>query len=266
MKTSTRGLAMIAAALTITTSAFAEEAKREGVIISQDGDRLNVRTREGSLTVIVTPSTKIEEDVGMSKRDRDTKSLINGLIIKAEGDLQGDTLTAEEIDFKQRDWRAAIASAAGTTEAFERQAAENAAAAAERAELRRAIIEGQEYVVQEETTVYFTTGSSAIAPQYQHALRALAQKAPSHGNYRISIIGFADHRGNPQANERLSLKRAIAVSNFMRQTGLIQPGRVLSPTAMGEGANTPDIPAPTSDDQARRVVARVVTAKTQLRE
>ncbi|HEY5721520.1 MAG TPA: OmpA family protein, partial [Allosphingosinicella sp.] len=218
MKTSTRGIALIAATLMITTSALAEEAKREGVIISQEGDRLNVRTREGPLTVIVSPTTRIKEDVGMNTRDRDTKSLINGLIIKAEGDLQGDTLVAEEIDFKQRDWRAAIAATAGTTEQF-------ANAAADRAELRRAIIEGQEYVVQEEATVYFTTGSSTIAPQYQNALRALAQRASAHGNYRISIIGFADQRGNPQANERLSLKRAIAVSNYMRQTGLIQPGR-----------------------------------------
>lgn len=259
MKTSMRGLALIAAALMTATSALAQEVKREGVIMSQDGDRLNVRTREGPLVVVVSPTTRIKEDVGMNSRDRDTKSLINGLIIKAEGELQGDTLIAEEIDFKQRDWRAAIATAAGTTEQF-------ANAAADRAELRRAIIEGQEYVVQEEATVYFPVGSSAIGPQYQQALRALAKNAASHGNYRISIIGFADPTGNAAANERLSLKRAIAVSNYMRQTGLIQPGRVLSPTAMGEGANTPDIAAASSNDQARRVVARIVTAKTQLRQ
>jgi hypothetical protein len=50
----------------------------------------------------------------------------------------------------------------------------------------------------------------------------------------------------------------------MRKTGLIQPGRVLSPTAMGEGALAPGDSAPTNNDEARRVVVRVVTAKTQL--
>jgi outer membrane protein OmpA-like peptidoglycan-associated protein len=143
-----------------------------------------------------------------------------------------------------------VATKAGTTEQF--------------SELRKAIIEGQEYVIQEETTVYFKTGSAVISASDKTNLQALAQKAPSFGNYRISILGFADPRGNAAANERLSLKRAGAVSNYLRQTGKIEPGRVLSPSAMGEGTAAPGETAPTNDDQARRVVVRVVTPKTQL--
>ena len=66
------------------------------------------------------------------------------------------------------------------------------------------------------------------------------------------------------ANERLSLKRAAAVSNLLRQSGHIQPGRVLSPSAMGEGTVAPGETAPASNDEARRVVVRVVTPKSQL--
>ena len=231
--------------------AIAEEVKTEAVITSVDGNTINAKSTAGPLSVVLTPTTKITQTSGIAKREaRDAKSLIPGLIFTVEGDQQGNTVTAEEVRFKEKDWRTAIATKAGTTEQF--------------SELRKAIIEGQEYVIREEATVYFKTGSAALAASYKQRLHALAQKAPSFGNYRISILGFADPRGNAAANERLSLKRAAAVSNYLRQTGLIQPGRVLSPSAMGEGTTAPGETAPTSNDEARRVVVRVVTPKTQL--
>lgn len=256
-----RALAILAAAgLVVTTAAWAEEVEQQAVIVSKTNDNLNVRIRGGgSLTVVVTPSTRIREDRGglSQSRTRQADALIPGLIITVDGDRQGDQITAERIEFRERDWRAAIASRAGTIEQFEQQSSQIA-------ELRQAIIDGQEYVIREEVTVYFPTGSSAVGAQYREPLRQLAQQAPSFGNYRISILGYADPRGNPEANERLSLRRAMAVSNYLRQTGLIQPGRVLSPTAMGEGALAPGDTAPANNDEARRVVVRVVTPKTQL--
>lgn len=251
MKVGKYGLAGIVASLMISGSAFAEPVKTEAVITSVDGNTISARTTAGPLTVVLTPSTKIVQTSGLARRDtRDAKSLLPGLIFTVDGDLQGQTLTAESIRFKEKDWRTAVATKAGTVEQF--------------SELRKAIIEGQEYVIRDETTVYFASGSSAVATSYKENLRTLAQKAPSFGNYRISILGFADPRGNPVANERLSQKRAAAVSNYLRQTGLIQPGRVLSPSAMGEGTAAPGEAAPTSNDEARRVVVRVVTPKTQL--
>src|SRR5512139_1792302 len=245
------GLAVIVAGLMISGSAYAEPVKTEAVITSVDGNTINAKSMAGPLTVVLTPETKIVQTSGIAKREtRDAKSLLPGLIFTVEGDMQGGVVSAEDIKFKEKDWRTAVATKAGTTEQF--------------AELRKAIIEGQEYVIQEETTVYFKTGSSVIAPSYKDNLRALAQKAPSFGNYRISILGFADPTGNAAANERLSQKRAGAVSNFLRQTGSIEPGRVLSPSAMGEGTAAPGETAPTSNEEARRVVVRVVTPKTQL--
>lgn len=245
-----RGSALFAASLMLTTSAFAEEVKTEAVIVSQGQNGFNVQTRSGPLVVVVSPSTTIKETSGLSKTDRDATSLIPGLIIKVQGDKQAQTVSATKIEFKKNDWRAAIATKAGTVQQF--------------SDLRQAIIDGQEYVIREEATVYFATGSTAIGSQYREELRNLAQKAPSYGNYRVSILGFADQRGNAEANERLSLRRAGAVSNYMRQTGLIQPGRVLSPSAMGEGTTAPGEAAPQSDDEARRVVVRIVTPKGQL--
>jgi outer membrane protein OmpA-like peptidoglycan-associated protein len=251
MGTRKRGLALIAIALSLTTSTVALAAETEAVIISRSENTLNVRTREGPLSVVVTPQTTIRETSGLlQRRTRGPETLIPGLIIEVDGDQQGNSITAQSITYKERDWRSAIATRAGTT--------------AELSELRQAIIEGQEYVVREEVTVYFDSGSTAIASAHQLQLRQLAQNAASHGNYRISILGFADSRGDAAANERLSLRRAGAVSNFLRQTGSIEPGRVLSPSAMGEGTTAPGIAPPQNDDEARRVIVRVVTPKTQL--
>ena len=252
------GLAFMAVALMMSTSAFAQAVEREGVIMSKTDNSLDVRTREGNIKVLVTPETTVRErQNAFNKERREANTLIPGLIITVRGEQQGDTITANRIQFRERDWRAAIATRAGTTEQFAKQSAEIS-------ELRQAIMDGQEYVIRDEVTVYFPTGVSTVGTQKKDPLRALAQKAPSFGNYRISIIGYADSRGNPEANERLSLRRAVAVSNYLRQTGAIQPGRVLSPTAMGEGNLAPGERAPASDDEARRVVVRVVTAKGQL--
>ena len=250
MEVTKQGLAVLAA-LMVSTSALAEEVKTEAVITSVNGHTINARTANGPLTVVLTHSTKITQTSGLAKKEaRPVKSLIPGLIITVNGDLQGQTVTAENIRFKERDWRTAIATKAGTVEQF--------------SELRQAIIDGNEYVIRDEATVYFPTGSAVVGASYKGKLNALAHKAPSFGNYRISILGFADPRGNAAANERLSQKRAAAVSNYLRQTGAIQPGRVLSPSAMGEGTAAPGEAAPTGNDEARRVVVRVVTPKTQL--
>ena len=251
MEVGKHAFAVFAASLLVSTSALAAPVKTEAVIVSVAGNTIKARTTAGPLTVVLTPSTKISETSGLAKRDeRGVKSLIPGLIFTVNGDLQGQTVTAETIRFKQRDWRSAVAAKAGTAEQF--------------AELRQAIIDGQEYVIREEAVVYFPSGSAVVGNSYKQRLQALAQKAPTYGNYRISILGFADPRGNAAANERLSQKRAAAVSNLLRQSGYIQPGRVLSPSAMGEGTAAPGEAAPTNNDEARRVVVRVVTPKAQL--
>src|SRR6476659_1289510 len=244
-------LLIVTACLVISSPLVAEPMKTEAVITKVEGQTISARTVNGPLTVVLTPSTDIAQTSGLAnKKARDAKSLIPGLIFTVDGDLQGQTLTAEHIRFKEKDWRTAIATKAGTTEQF--------------SELRKAIIEGQEYVIREEATVYFQTGKAVIGESYKQRLAELARKAPSFGNYRISILGFADPRGNQAANEKLSAKRALAVSNYLRQTGYIQPGRVLSPSAMGEGTVAPGETAPAGNDEARRVVVRVVTPKTQL--
>ena len=83
-------VALFAAALLISTSGFAEEVKREAVIVSVDGANINAQSRGGPLTVVLSPGTKITETSGLAKRKgRDAKSLLPGLIFTVEGDQQG---------------------------------------------------------------------------------------------------------------------------------------------------------------------------------
>ena len=247
------GIAVFAIALLTSTSGLAEEVKKEAVILSVNGDNISAQTKQGPITVVMTPETKISETSGLVRsKTRDAKSLIPGLIFTVKGDQQGSSVTATDISFKDDDWRAAVSTKAGTQ--------------AELAELRQAIIDGQEYVIRDEATVYFASGSATVAQKYKDELSAIAKKAPSYGNYRVSILGFADPQGDAAANERLSKRRADAVNNYLRQTGSIQPGRVLSPSAMGEGTTAPGEAAPSSNEEARRVVVRIVTPKGQLQQ
>src|SRR5438477_231406 len=65
-------------------------------------------------------------------------------------------------------------------------------------------------------------------------LLELAQRAAGMKGYVISVLGYADPRGNAKANERLSNRRAQAVINYLKQSGKVLPGRVLGASAMGE--------------------------------
>ncbi len=245
------GFLAVSVSFLISSPLLAEPIKTEAVITNVQGNTITAKTMSGPLTVILTPSTSIAQTSGLAKKEtRDARALIHGLIFTVDGDIQGQTVTAGHIRFKEKDWRTAVATKAGTVEQF--------------SELRKAIIEGQEYVIRDEAAVYFPSGSAVVGATYKQKLRTLAEKAPSYGNYRVSILGFADPRGNAAANTRLSEKRAKAVSTYLRQTGYIQPGRVLSPSAMGEGTAAPGEAAPTGNDAARRVLVRIVTPKTQL--
>lgn len=253
-----KNILLVAASLTISAPAFAEPVETEAVIVTRNNGEIAARTREGSIKIAFDAATPIVEKRGLASKTRNMTSLIPGLIIRVKGDQQGDVVTASRIEFKDRDWRAAVATKAGTVDEFTKNQNQIN-------ELRQAIIDGNEYVIQQEMAVYFATGKATIAAEHQAQLKQFAAKAPSYGNYRISVLGFADSRGNAAANERLSLKRAGAVSNFLRQTGSIQPGRVLAPSAMGEGTAAPGETQPTSDAEARRVLVRIVTPKSQLK-
>lgn len=80
----------------------------------------------------------------------------------------------------------------------------------------------------------------------------------------ISVLGYADPTGNAAANERLSDRRAQAVINYLKQSGQVLPGKVMSASAMGETALQGIEDNPSNYASARRVTARIITSKALL--
>jgi OmpA-OmpF porin, OOP family len=78
------------------------------------------------------------------------------------------------------------------------------------------------------------------------------------------VLGFADPRGNAAANERLSNRRAQTVINYLKQSGHLLPGRVLSASAMGEMNIPVEHASSPSQSEARRVTVRVLTSAAHL--
>lgn len=246
-----------ASALLVAAAAVAAEdqLKIEGVIQQVTVDRLELRTESGVQTIIISPSTEVDSVSGTfnSKERKPASVLISGLPVKVEGRQAGDAIAADEIQFKAKDYRTALQIQAGTQEVR-----------ASNEEVRAAVSKAGEYETKAETNIFFKTGSAVISEDGKRDLLQLATEAKKHQGYIISVLGYADPTGNPEANERLSNLRAQNVINFLKQRGDLQPGRVLAASALGEVEGIGGPLEEASYAESRRVTARIVVSKVQL--
>lgn len=66
--------------------------------------------------------------------------------------------------------------------------------------------------------VRFDTGKASLTPEGQESAEALAAYILGQGPVgKVVLFGYADPRGNPKENRRLSLKRAQAVAAYLKQ-------------------------------------------------
>src|SRR6185369_9074739 len=172
-----------------------------------------------------------------------TTSLIPGLPVNIELDASG---AAHDIEYKAKDFKTAAQIQAGQQE------------------MRTAYSKMGEWDIRAEENVYFKSGSAVIAASDKERLKELAAKASTHKGYVISVLGFADPRGNTAANEKLSNRRAQAVINYLKQSGKVLPGRVLGASAMGEMNIPVEKPSAAELQGARKVTVRVLTSAAHL--
>ncbi len=66
----------------------------------------------------------------------------------------------------------------------------------------------------------FASGSSAIKPKYFDLLSRIKKGLELYPDREISIEGHTDNKGDPRANQKLSLKRAEAVRDFLVASGV----------------------------------------------
>lgn len=82
-----------------------------------------------------------------------------------------------------------------------------------------------------ELTLNFDTGQTALKLRARRQLDALALQAAAHPDWKISIEGHADARGDDELNERLSEARARQVARRLQAQEL--PARRLRTAAFG---------------------------------
>lgn len=290
------------AALLLFCSVANAQTQIKGAISGRSGATMTVKSPgSGDVTVLLTPSTKVQESEGVFRHETmNVSALVPGLYVQVKGSNNDQNqLVAESVRFNGSDLKAAVDSQAGLAPTQEKvqenqqqiqasqaqiaaqqqvikeQASEIAAQqkasaehAAEIAANKEAIAEANkrfgeldQYNILGEVTVLFGNDKVEIAPEYKPQLLNLAQQAVGIKGYMIQVKGYASKVGSRALNQRLSLERARNVTNFMEQQGNIPLTNILSPGAMGTSREV--APDTTSEGQAenRRVVVRILQNK-----
>jgi len=292
----TAALTMVLIAM-LSTTAFADRVKVQGVIKGRDGDNIILQTADNPHMVVeLTNATEVGQVQGMFKSRRKEMSmaaLIPGLAIKVEG-VYGlrNEFVALSISFTGEDLEQAQAIQAGmhetkvqaaqNQEALEKQNAELKAqnealqqqqaqmteqqqkVAANQAAIAAATARfGQmdDYYILDELTVYFGNGKVDVDPQYVPQLVSLAQKAEAINGYMIQVKGYASSAGSASLNQKLSEDRAANVTNILVQQGRVPLTRMLAPGAMGESRQVGNDQTAEGQAENRRVVVRTLQNK-----
>ncbi len=256
-------VALAAAAPAI--AAAQETLKFKGIISSHEGDAVTVTAPDGAATVVyLLPTTRVTSTsgaLGLSKDTATQADLLNGLPINVEAVRTGDRIEASTIGFKAGDLKTARQIDAGTAQAKARVREKAAELQAKDEEMKKRLSEANEYVEKASTTVLFASGSTVITAEGKQLLMEIASKARAIKGYLIHVIGYADPTGNPEANQRLSARRAAAVIAYMQKYTGVMPQRVMAGDAMGDAHLVGDTSSPSGLAQNRRVVVKVLTNK-----
>jgi OOP family OmpA-OmpF porin len=281
---------LLALTIILVGNTGAEGQTVQGVINGRSGATMTMQTADtAKLVVLLTPTTQVDEVQGVlkaRKKQMAMTSLIPGLPVQVQGSTndQGQ-LVADSVKFKGSDLKAAMDAQAGLQPTIEAQQVDQQkiqqaeqALAAQQAQLtaedqkiaaNKASIaaankrfgELGEYNIMNEVTVLFANGKVTLDPQYRPQLLKLAEQSLTVTGYVIQVKGYASAVGSASLNQKLSVERANAVSQFLEQDANVPLTNMLAPGAMGTADQVG--PEKTSEGQAenRRVVVMVLQNK-----
>lgn len=241
-----------AGSILMSSLAFAAPQQVKGIVVTNENGQLTLKTPAGNQTISLSPGTNVRSisgPLGGQKQSMPTSALIAGLPVTVDLDDAGQ---ATKVEYKASDYKTAAQIQAGVE-----------ATAAKTDEALAALSKVGEYNVRAETAVYFASGSAVVSAAGKKDLANIAKQAQGFQGYMISVLGYADPTGNAAFNQRLSARRAQTVINFLKQQPGIQPGRVLSASAMGQ-VQLAGAADPSTFSSDRRVNVRVVTSAAQL--
>ena len=245
--------------------AAAESTSVQGMISHRDGSKITVTSADGTNTVVtVTDSTRVVSvagKLGLQKNDAAVSDLINGLPVNIDTVQNGDEIDAVKVSYKTGDMKTARQVEAGTAQAKANVRAKAAELQAQNDDMRKRLSEANQYVQKAETTVTFASGSIVLSAAAKASLRDIAAQAQGIKGYLVSVVGYADPTGNPDANQRLSQRRAAAVTQYLQKYCGVTPQRVIAPDAMGDAHLIGDSTTASGLAQNRRVVVKVLTNK-----
>jgi OOP family OmpA-OmpF porin len=281
-------LAILMIILTVGTAAYGQ--KVQGVINGRSGATMTLQTVDTpKLVVLLTSTTEVDEVQGVlkaRKKQMAMTSLIPGLPVQVEG-LTNDQgqLVASSIKFKGSDLKAAMDAQAGLQPTVEAQKAdqqkiqENEQALASQQEQlsaedqkiakNKAAIaaankrfgELGEYNILGEVTILFANGKTIVDPQYKPQLSKLAEQALTVTGYVIQVKGYASAVGSASLNQKLSVERANAVSQFLEQDANVPLTNMLAPGAMGTADQVGQDNSAEGQAENRRVVVMILQNK-----
>ncbi len=250
----------------------------KGVIAARNGDKMKVRTADGTSVIIaVNESTRIKAGGGLfsgsSKLGAD--SLLNGLPVtvstlqpddgqpgdgqpgdgQAGGAQPGGVLVASQISFRKNDLKAATMIRNATDQRFEEQTAATES-------LRGRLGDIDKYNIKGTTNVHFDTGKAELSEQDKAELCSAATTAEGTENALILVVGYTDSTGSDEVNQQLSEKRASRVINYLQQKCGWKPYRMLTPTGMATADPLASNDTPEGKAQNRRVAVNILVSKS----
>jgi len=216
--------------------ALAQDVPLEGMIVSNNGSNIVVRSGGADTSVHVDDSAKIRGTSGMfGSTPHPPSDLIRGLAVKVKTKESGQV----SVKFKESDFKTAQQIAAGL-HVTESNVAANAAGvsrnAAGVANNSDRINNVGELVAAGRTKVYFALNSSTISAEGEQELQTLAAQAKTIPSYRLVVVGRADPTGDTASNQRLSEARASAVTAYLLKSCGVTPERILPAAAVGESS------------------------------
>lgn len=220
-----------------------DKTKLKGIITGVQGDTITIKDQNNvEQTITVSPETKYKRTKGLTGvifEKAESSAMVAGLPITADVVAAGSGYAASEISFKSEDMRTAQQVQAGLEPTNKR------------------MDEFGTYEALATVEVLFDSGSTAISAKGKSDLDALAAQAKQTKNYQVVMQGYTDSTGNAEANQRLSTRRAAAVTNYLQQKAGLAPGRVRAGDGMGVAADA----GSGSNANARKVVVKLVVDK-----
>jgi OOP family OmpA-OmpF porin len=232
----------------------------KGFISARNDEKMQVTSADGTRTVVlIDEATKIKASSGLfgSGKGKPTPaSLLNGLpvTVKTWQTAEG-TLIANQVVYKNNDFKTANMIRSGTAQGFEEQTAATEA-------LRGRMGDIDKYNVKATTNVNFDTGKWVLSEQGKADLCNAATQANGMENALLLVVGYTDSTGPEDFNQELSEKRATRVVNYLQQACGWKPYRMLTPTGMAMADPLADNSTPEGKAQNRRVAVNVLVSKS----